>query len=250
MKTRARLAAGILFFAHAMAVCGPPAAADEFADRRAGMVDAIAEMVRLDLGRTGKSRLDPAILEAMRRVPRHLFVPAGLAPYAYLDRPLPVGYGQTVSQPYIVALMTDLARVGRGDRVLLIGVGGGYHAAILRRLAGGVRCVEMQPEVAAAALSRLSRAGYGDVEVRVGDPYFGWRGAQGDFDAIVVRQAMDFVPGALVRQLGTGGRLVVPVGRSDLRQDLVVVRKTPDGGTVERRVMPVRFTRMPGGPRI
>ena len=228
----------------------PAAAQESFADRRAEMVKTIVSEVRMTRDWIGKSRLDPVILEVMDRVPRHEFVPQPLARYAYLNRPLPVGHGQTVSQPYIVALMTDLVRVKKGDNVLLVGIGGGYHAAILRELAGGVRCVEMQPKVAKAAMMRLSRLGYGNVVTQTGDPYYGWRGAGRHFDVIIVRQAMDFIPLSLVKQLKPGGRLVIPAGRSEHKQHLTLAEKAPDGRIIERRVMPVRFTRMPGGPRI
>lgn len=222
----------------------------DFASRRESMIRTIASEARLTGSWIGKDSLDARVLRVMGKVPRHEFVPPALVPYAYLNRPLPVGHGQTVSQPYIVALMTDLAEISRGDKVLLLGLGGGYHAAILERLAGEVHCVEMQPPVAAAALNRLTRLGYTKVKARTDDPYYGWRGDDARFDAIIARQAMDFIPRSLINQLKPGGRLVIPAGVSRERQFLTVVRKTADGSVSEKRVLPVRFTRLPGGPRI
>jgi protein-L-isoaspartate(D-aspartate) O-methyltransferase len=194
--------------------------------------------------------IDKRVIEVMRVVPRHEFVPPPLQPFAYLDRPLPVGHGQTVSQPFLVALMTDLAQVRSGDNVLLIGLGGGYDAAIIEELAGKVYCLEMEPVVAETAMNHLYRLGYKNVEVRNGDPYYGWRGGKETFDAIIVRQAMDFVPSALLAQLKPGGRIVIPTGTSDDGQDLTVAYRQTDGRVIERRVMPVRFTRLLGGDRL
>ena len=225
-------------------------AAGRFDDNRARMVEMIVSEVRLTGGWIGKTILDPRVLGVMARIPRHEFVPPKLASFAYLNRPLPVGFGQTVSQPYLVALMTDLARIEKGDDVLLLGMGGGYHAAIIADLVGSVKVVDMEPRVAAAAMNRLIRLGYDNVTVANHDPYFGWRDSQRKFDAIIVRQATDFIPEALIRQLKPGGRIVAPVGTSAAEQDLVLGRKTSDGRLIERSIMRVRFTRLPGGPRI
>ena len=240
----------LLLFSAASA--GPVRAAEnsEFAAKRETMIRNIVDAARLTRRWIGKPTLDPKVLGIMGKVPRHEFVPRPLVPYAYIDRPLQIGHGQTVSQPYIVALMTDLARIKRGDRVLLLGLGGGYHAAILERLAGKVYCVEMQTRVAEAALNRLLRLGYRNVEARNEDPYYGWGGGRASFDAIIVRQAMDFIPKALLNQLKPGGRLVIPAGVSRDQQFLTLAIKQADGRITERRVLPVRFTRMPGGPRI
>lgn len=243
------LAAAILAGLAAV-VAGPAAAEDDFAARRTAMVKVIAKEAWLTQRWTGRQRFDRRVMAVMGRVPRHAFVPPPLARFAYSNRPLPVGHGQTVSQPYIVALMTELADIDRRDEVLLIGIGGGYHAAILSTLAGRVRCVEMQPEVAEAALARLKGQGYDGIDLRLADPYYGWRGARAAFDAIVVRQAMDYIPKTLLNQLKPGGRLVLPAGPSDAGQQLTVAIRRPDGRVIERHVMPVRFTRMPGGSRI
>ncbi len=222
-----------------------------FKASRDRMVETIVTEIRLTSGWIGKASLDPRIIGVMSRVPRHAFVPPGLASLAYLNRPLPVGFGQTVSQPYIVALMTDLAAIEKGDNVLLLGIGGGYHAAVLVALAGRLNIVDIQPRVAAAAMNRLIRLGYDDnVRLANHDPYFGWRGEDRAFDAIIVRQAIDYIPDALIHQIKTGGRIVVPVGTSQARQELILGRKTPDGRLIERSIIPVRFTRLPGGPRI
>ncbi len=222
-----------------------------FKANRGKMVQTIVAETRLTSGWIGKSTLDQRVLNVMARVPRHAFVPPELASFAYLNRPLPVGFGQTVSQPYIVALMTDLAALEKGDEVLLLGIGGGYHAAIIAELVGGLSIVDIQPRVAAAAMNRLIRLGYQDkVRLANHDPYFGWRVDDRKFDAIIVRQATDFIPDALIRQLKPGGRIVAPVGASEDHQELILGRKAPDGRLVERSMMPVRFTRLPGSPRI
>jgi len=237
------LAAGLS--APALAIDGDDRAAD-----RARMILTIELGVLQTSGLTGRSALDARVMDVMSRLPRHAFVPPELSKYAYLDRPLPVGHGQKVSQPYIVALMTDLARISKHDTVLILGMGGGYHAAIASRLAREVRCVEMFEPVAEAAMRRLVGLDFHNVQVKVGDPYFGWAGLNGGFDSIIVRLAMDDVPRALVNQLKVNGRLVMPLGRAATGQHLVVIEKRAGGGTRQRRILPVRFTRMPGGPRI
>lgn len=228
----------------------PVSTQDDFAHLRKALIEEVVENFRDGEYYIGRVAADARILDAMGRVPRHEFVPAPLAPYAYLNRPLPVGHGQTESQPYIVALMTELAAVDARSDVLLVGIGGGYHAAILAELARSVQVIELNEEVEKAASERLRRFGYGQVKTRIGDPYFGWLGATTKFDAIIVRHAMDDVPAVLVRQLKPGGKLVIPVGRSPDSQDLILVEKAQDGTLKERRIMPVRFNRLPGGERI
>jgi len=223
---------------------------DRYATQRHFMIQEIVSTSSQAGDLTGRPTLDTHVLEIMDSVPRHEFVPEPLQRLAYLNRPLPIGHGQTVSQPYIVALMTDLARIGHDDTVMVLGIGGGYQAAIAARLAGNVRCVEMFEPVARGAVERLSRLGYDNVDVRVGDPYYGWRGGLETFDAIIVRQAMAFVPEALIDQLKRGGRLVMPLGTPDMGQFLTVIRKNADGTTAQHRILPVLFTQMPGGPRI
>jgi len=192
----------------------------------------------------------PAVVAAMAEVPRHLFVPAERRAEAYADAPLPIGGGQTISQPYIVALMTSLLDVGPGARVLEVGTGSGYHAAVVSRVAGEVYTIEIVPELAARARRTLARLGYGNVHVRTGDGYRGWPEAA-PFDAILLTAAPPEVPAPLLAQLKPGGKLVAPVGPAPEGeggdgQELVVLTKRADGGADVRRVLPVRFVPMTG----
>ena len=157
------------------------------------------------------SALDGRVLAAMRRVPRHLFVPDNQRPLAYADRPLPIGYGQTISQPYIVALMTDRLQLNGDETVLELGTGSGYQAAILGQLVARVFTIEIVPPLAQSAEERLARLGYDNISARQGDGYYGWPEAA-PFDAIVVTAAASHVPPPLLRQLKSGGRMVIPVG--------------------------------------
>jgi protein-L-isoaspartate(D-aspartate) O-methyltransferase len=185
---------------------------------------------------------DPRVLDAMRQVPRHELVPASQRDRAYEDRPLPIGHGQTISQPYVVAAMTDALRLTGGERVLEIGTGSGYQAAILSKLAKEVYSIEIVPELAQRARADLARLGYANVEVRQGDGWRGWP-EKAPFDAIVVTAAPEEVPPDLIAQLAVGGRLVIPVGGRE--QQLMVVRKTPEGITREV-LFGVRFVPMRG----
>jgi protein-L-isoaspartate(D-aspartate) O-methyltransferase len=183
------------------------------------------------------------VLEAMRRVPRHLFVPPAYEAQAYSDRPLPIGKGQTISQPYTVALMTQLLDLHRGDKVLEIGTGSGYHAAVLSQVAGEVYTIEIVESLGVAARERLRDLGYRNVHVRIGDGYRGWPEAA-PFDAIVLTAAPSEIPQPLLDQLKVGGRMVLPEGRGVV-QDLLLVTKTAE--SVERqRVAAVRFVPMTG----
>lgn len=188
---------------------------------------------------------DEAVLAAMGRVPRHEFVPEALREAAYEDRPLPIGEGQTISQPYIVAAMTELARIEPGSRVLEVGTGSGYGAAVVHEVAGAVRTIEIVESLAKSAAATLERLGYHGAEVRHGDGYRGWPEAA-PFDAILVTAAPERVPQPLLDQLREGGRLVIPVGNFD--QTLEVHTKTSEGFDVER-VFPVRFVPMTGEVR-
>jgi protein-L-isoaspartate(D-aspartate) O-methyltransferase len=182
---------------------------------------------------------DVAVLRAMIRVPRHRFVSPALASWAYSDRALPIEEGQTISQPYIVALMTQLLELGGSENVLEVGTGSGYQAAVLAELVTRVYTIEILPGLAASAATRLKTLGYSQVTVRAGDGYRGWPEAA-PFDAIVVTAGATHIPEALVRQLGEGGRLVIPVGDSSGTQELIQGRKT-GGRFVTRVVIPVRF---------
>ncbi len=185
---------------------------------------------------------DARVLDAMRRVERHRFVPEPEGGHAYEDRPLGIGHGQTISQPYIVAVMTEAARVRPGARVLEIGTGSGYQAAVLAELAGEVDTIEFVEPLAREAAARLAALGYRNVNVRAGDGYRGWP-ERAPFDAIVVTAAPPEIPRPLLDQLAVGGRLVAPVGEGE--QELVVVERTAAGLTT-RNLLPVRFVPMTG----
>jgi protein-L-isoaspartate(D-aspartate) O-methyltransferase len=186
---------------------------------------------------------DPRVLDAMLRVPRHLFVPPAKRGEAYADNPLPIGHRQTISQPYIVALMTQLVEPKPDSRGLDVGTGSGYQAAVLATLIRQVDSIEIVPALAEEARKRLQTLGYDNVEVRCGDGYRGWP-ERAPFDLIIVAAAPDHVPQPLIDQLAPGGRLVIPVGK--LFQKLVVIEKRADGSIVERTVAPVSFVPMTG----
>ncbi len=186
---------------------------------------------------------DSRVLEAMARVPRHQFVPHALRDNAYDDRPLPIGNEQTISQPYIVALMTSLVRPSFGDRALEVGTGCGYQAAVLATLVGEVYSLEIVRSLAHDARERLQRLGYANIHVRSGDGYQGWV-ENSPYDIILVTAAPDHVPQALVQQLAFGGRMVIPVGR--YRQELLLLERLPDGSVRESDVAPVAFVPMTG----
>ncbi len=206
---------------------------------RETMVQIVAAHAELAAAHTGRARLDQRVLDAMARVARHEFVPAQMRPYAYANQPLPIGHGQTISQPFIVALMTDLLALRHEDRVLEVGTGLGYQAAILSELAGEVYSVEIIEELATDARARLDRLGYGRVVTRAGDGSHGWS-EQAPFDKILVAAAPELIPVALLEQLRPGGRMVLPTGIEDAQQ-LVVVEKRADGRVSTREILPVRF---------
>ncbi|MEJ2218069.1 MAG: protein-L-isoaspartate(D-aspartate) O-methyltransferase [Gemmatimonadota bacterium] len=200
------------------------------------------EMVRRQIA--GRGIRDRAVLRAMRTVPRHEFVPGPLLALAYLDQPVPIGHGQTISQPYIVAFMAEAAAIEPEDRVLEIGTGSGYGAAVLAELAREVYTIEIVSALAEQARGTLQRLGYADVHVRTGNGWLGWR-EHAPYDALVVTAAPDRVPPALVEQLAPGGTMVVPVG--EIVQTLRVLRKT-ESGLEEVASLPVRFVPMVGKP--
>jgi protein-L-isoaspartate(D-aspartate) O-methyltransferase len=215
-------------------------AQDAYEPQRKRMVDEIAGLVRETRLETGRPALGEAVMAAMAKVPRHEFVPPAERRNAYANRPLPIGMGQTISQPFIVALMTELMEVKKGDRVLEIGTGSGYQAAVLAELAGTVYTVEIVEPLAREAEQNLKRLGYRNVVTRIGDGYLGWP-EQAQFDAIMVTAAPREVPQALIDQLRPGGRLVVPVGSQSAGQSLLVIAKQPDGSITRRTVLAVRF---------
>ena len=226
----------ILLVAAALAASDVPGATDaEFDALRRAMVE---EITAEQPGLTG--RFDPRVKDAIARVPRHLFVPPAQRPYAYENRPLPIGHRQTISQPYIVALMTELLKPGKQDRVLEIGTGSGYQAAVLAELVRSVYTIEIVEPLAVEARQRLGRLGYRNVEFRTGDGYKGWE-EHAPFDAIMVTAGADEVPPPLLRQLKAGGRMVIPVGPADSIQDLTLIEKQTDGSIRSRQIVPVRF---------
>jgi protein-L-isoaspartate(D-aspartate) O-methyltransferase len=227
-------------FLLAMTHAQPSDAQDQRAAARARMVAEIAAMARETGAETGRLKLGDAVMAAMAKVPRHRFVPVPQETFAYENRPLPIGEGQTISQPYIVALMTDLLDPKPGDRVLEVGTGSGYQAAILAELVGKVHTIEIVEPLAKRAMQLLSELGYRNVDVRIGDGYGGWPGA-GPFDSIIVTAAPAAIPQPLVDQLKPGGRMVIPVGGSSEVQQLLVVEKQSDGRTTTKRTLPVRF---------
>ncbi len=222
------------------------AADDRFGVARRQMLAEIQETV-IDTGRaTGRARLAPEVMAALGTVPRHEFVPDELDAVAYANRPLPVGHGQTISQPYIVALMTDLLDVGGDAVVLEVGTGSAYQAAVLAELVRQVYTMEIIEPLALEATTRLARLGVGNVEVKFGDGYYGWP-EKGPFDAIIVTAAINHIPPPLVAQLRPGGKLVVPVGERFAVQHLLLVHKLNDERVQVRQILPVRFVPLTGG---
>jgi protein-L-isoaspartate(D-aspartate) O-methyltransferase len=219
---------------------GPLAAQDRYSTPRARMLAEIATMARENGGVTGRPVLSGAVMAAMGRVPRHRFVPVSQDAFAYDNRPLPIGEGQTISQPFVVALMTDLLDPKAGDIVLEVGTGSGYQAAVLAELVAKVYTIEIVEPVGKRAAENIARLGYKNVFTRIGDGYNGWPEAA-PFDSIVVTAAAPSVPKPLVDQLKAGGRLVIPVGGQWDAQELVVIEKKADGSTTTRRTIPVRF---------
>ena len=194
---------------------------------------------------TGRAAFDPRVLAALRQVPRHAFVPAEVRHRAYGNHPLPIGHGQTISQPYIVALMTDLLEPGADDTVLEIGTGSGYQAAVLAKLVKRVYTMDIVDALASDAGARLRHLGYDNVEVRSGNGRLGWP-QHAPYDAILVAAAAHGIPPALIEQLKPGGRLVIPVGDPHQSQELLVVCKNEQGRVHQRSVLPVVFVPMTG----
>ena len=225
-----------------VAPVAPVAAAggQDYAESRRVLIESIEDDVRATAAYIGRARLDDRVMAAMARVPRHEFVPEGVRRYAYENRPLPIGYGQTISQPYIVALMTDLLALGEDSVVLEIGTGSAYQAAVLAELVARVYTIEIVEPLGSAARRRLARLGYDNVEVLIGDGYDGWA-EHAPFDAIMVTAAASHVPPPLLGQLKPGGRLVIPVGNRFFTQQLILIEKRDDGALTTTQVLPVRF---------
>jgi protein-L-isoaspartate(D-aspartate) O-methyltransferase len=217
----------------------------DFAAERQRMVDDISALVRDTRAEIGKTAFDERVMSVMAQVPRHEFVPPDQVASAYRNRPLPIGHGQTISQPYIVALMTDLARAEPGDTVLEVGTGSGYQAAVMAHLVKSVYTIEIVEPLGLQATQRLQTLGYANVQVRVGDGYHGWE-EHAPYDAILVTAAASHIPPPLVRQLKPGGRMVIPVGAAFMVQQLMVVEKKPDGTVSTRQILPVAFVPLTG----
>lgn len=230
----------------AILACQAVLARDDYELLRQRMVQEIAAMTTDTGFETGRTTLDERVLAAMRKVERHKFVPPGEVVNAYQNRPLPIGHGQTISQPYIVALMTDLMRVERNHTVLEIGTGSGYQAAILAELAKAVYTIEIIEPLGKQAQERLQNLGYRNVQTTVGDGYYGWA-QYAPFDSIIVTALASHIPPPLVKQLKPGGRMVIPVGTQFLTQYLMLVEKNPDGTVSSKQLLPVRFVPLTGG---
>jgi protein-L-isoaspartate(D-aspartate) O-methyltransferase len=212
---------------------------DPTGELRLAMAEVITLHAQFAQQQLGKGTLDPRVLAAMAKVPRHEFVPVEVRPFAYADQPLPIGWGKTISQPFIAALMLDLLELKPGDKVLEVGTGLGYHAAILAELVEKVFSVEIVEELGTAAKRNLARIGCKTVQIRIGDGTRGWP-EHAPFDKIVVAAGSELIPPMLLQQLKPGGRMVLPTGTAEA-QELMVVTKDAAGKTSTRGVMPVRF---------
>ena len=212
--------------------------------RQQMIAEVVADAVFLT-AQLGKSAFAARVIDVMGRIPRHEFVPLELQPYAYVNSPLPVGYGKTISQPFIIALMTDLLDPQPGDVVLEVGAGVGYQAVILSELVKHVYSIELIEELALDTRRRLVRLGHTNIEVGVGNGYYGWS-EHAPFDKIIVTAAPDLIPPPLIAQLKPGGRMVIPTGIPD-KQQLVLVEKAGNGKISTREVLPVRFSELEEG---
>jgi protein-L-isoaspartate(D-aspartate) O-methyltransferase len=222
---------------------------DEREAERRALVERIEVGMRALAPVTGVERIAPEILAAFEAVPRHLFVPAAFAPYAYLDRPLPLGHGQNLTQPSVAALMTQLIEPRRGMKVFETGTDTGYQAAILARLGLEVFSVEVVEPLLRVAEEIFRRRDFGRIALRLGDGWYGWPEAA-PFDAMLIKESATHVPPPLLSQLAPGGRMVIPLGPPENEQWLTLVTRRPDGGTSERQILPVRFAPFQGGERI
>ena len=219
---------------------------DPRADARANMIAAIEKDVRDTAELINRGAFDQRVMDAMATVPRHEFVPENQRSHAYENRPLPIGRGQTISQPYIVALMTDLLDPQSGDRVLEIGTGSGYQAAVISQLVSRVYSIEIISELAVESRQRMQRLGYDNISIRAADGYDGWP-EEAPFDSIIVTAAISHIPPPLVRQLKPGGRMVIPVGTRFQTQYLTLVEKGLDSRITTRQLIPVIFVPFTGG---
>lgn len=219
--------------------------ADDYTQARQQLVQEIEDDVRATSLYLDKQALDPRVMKAMGDVLRHEFVPLIDRRFAYFNRPLPIGHGQTISQPYLVAVMTDLLRSAPDHRVLEIGTGSGYQAAILAELVKEVYSIEIIKPLGEQAKQRLARLGYENISTKIGDGYYGWE-EKAPFDAIVVTAAASHIPPPLIKQLKVGGRMVIPVGSQFMTQQLLLVTKGKGNKITTRQILPVRFVPLTG----
>jgi protein-L-isoaspartate(D-aspartate) O-methyltransferase len=220
-------------------------AADEYLTERLHLIQLIEQDVKATSAYLKKEALDPRVLEVMATVPRHEFVPDELKSYAYRNTPLPIGHGQTISQPYIVAIMTDLLTVKPDSKVLEIGTGSGYQAAIMAELVSQVFSIEIIKPLGELAADRLKRLDYDKIKTKIGDGYYGWE-EHAPFDAIIVTAAASHVPPPLIQQLKVGGRMIIPVGSQFMAQELLLIEKEEGGKIITRQILPVRFVPLTG----
>jgi len=218
---------------------------DQYADARKEMVNVIQKEVESTRGYLGRDRLKQSVIDAIAKVERHRFVPDDRIQYAYENRPLPIGHGQTISQPYIVAIMTDLLDINASDRVLEIGTGSGYQAAILAEIAKEVYTVEVIRELGIQAAKRLKKLGYDTIKTRISDGYYGWK-EYAPYDAIIVTAASGSIPPPLLQQLKAGGKMLIPVGALSRVQQLILISKDQNGTISTRQILPVRFVPLTG----
>lgn len=218
---------------------------DEYRQQREELLEEVQALAAKAGGQGLPRKFSDDVMNAMRDVPRHEFVPVEQRRYAYLNEPLPIGYGQTISQPYIVALMTELLKLEPDDLVLEIGTGSGYQAAVLDAAGANVYTIEIVQELAGQAEERLQRLGYGDIRTKMGDGYYGWPEAA-PFDGILVTAAASHIPPPLIAQLGPGGRMVIPVGPQFSVQQLMLITKNQDGTVRTQMLLPVAFVPLTG----
>ncbi|MDD1618647.1 MAG: protein-L-isoaspartate(D-aspartate) O-methyltransferase [Methylococcaceae bacterium] len=228
----------LLFSSHVIAE-------DVLMRQRQELVNVIKDDVTMTSDFLDQGSLDERVLNAIGKVPRHEFVTDDQRPYAYENRPLSIGYGQTISQPYIVAIMTDLLKPKKTDRVLEVGTGSGYQAAILAELVDSVYSIEIVKELGEQAAENLKKTGYNTVFNRTGDGYYGWE-TEAPFDGIVVTAVASHIPPPLLKQLKPGGRMIIPVGGQFMMQYLVLVTKDVDNNVTTRQILPVRFVPLTG----
>lgn len=236
---------GLFFLILVLATPWKLDATENHDDLRRNLIRQIIDDVRSTSMYLNKTALDEQVMIAMSSVPRHSFVPKAYRRLAYANRPLPIGEGQTISQPYIVAVMTDLLHIQPSDVVLEIGTGSGYQAAVLAELANQVFTIEIIKNLQKSAAERLKRLGYTNVETKLGDGYYGWE-EHAPFDAIMVTAAAGQIPPPLIQQLKPGGRMIIPVGGAFMTQYLMLVEKRLDGTVSTRQILPVRFVPLTG----